>query len=128
MQRYIFFSKTTNKYYKIFILYISILCMLTKSEMTITELVDLSENCSRKSGASDESDKSVISKKILYSSSRTLTSCLHVFLSKKHGFMSSCLKTWLHVKTICCTLCLNVGAGLRRDTIASQICLVCPIS
>lgn len=24
---------------------------------------------------------------------------------------SSCLKTWLYVKTICCTLCLNVGAG-----------------
>ena len=43
-------------------MYISILCMLTKSEMTITELVDLSENCSRKSGASDESAKSVIAK------------------------------------------------------------------
>ena len=105
-----------------------ILCTLTKSEMTITELVNLSENCSRNGGASDESDKSVIAKYILYSSSRTLTSCLHVFLSKKHGFMASCLKTWLLVKTICCTLCLNVGAGLRRDAIASQVCLVCSIS
>ena len=65
-----------------------ILCTLTKSEMTITELVDLSENCSRKGGVSDESDKSVISKKILYSSSRTLTSCLHVFLSKNPVCMS----------------------------------------
>ena len=41
--------------------YISILCMLTKSEI-ITDLADLSENCSRKGVASDESAKSVISK------------------------------------------------------------------
>lgn len=42
--------------------YISILCTWTKSEITITDLADLSENCSRKGGASDESTKSVISK------------------------------------------------------------------
>ena len=79
MQRYIFFSKTTNKYYKIFTFYISILCMWTKSEMTITELVDLSENCSRKGGASDESAKSVIK--------RIKT----VFIFSHHENMASCL-------------------------------------
>ena len=41
--------------------YISILCMLTKSEI-ITDLADFLKNSSRKGGASDESDKSVISK------------------------------------------------------------------
>ena len=81
MQRYIFFSKTTNKYYKIFTFYISILCTLTKSEMTITELVNLSENCSRNGGASDESDKSVISKKIK-----------SAFIFSHHGNRSSCQK------------------------------------
>ena len=62
MQRYIFFSKTTNKYYKIFTFYISILFMLTKSEI-ITDLADFLKNCSRKGGASDKSAKSVIKKK-----------------------------------------------------------------
>ena len=42
--------------------YISIVCTWTKSEMRITDLADLSENCSRKGGASDESAKSVITK------------------------------------------------------------------
>lgn len=42
--------------------YISIVCIWTKSEMRITDLAELSENCSRKGGASDESAKSVISK------------------------------------------------------------------
>lgn len=51
-----------NKYYKIFMFYISIVCIWTKSEMRITDLAELSENCSRKGGASDESAKSVISK------------------------------------------------------------------
>ena len=52
--------------------------MWTKSEMTITELVDLSENCSRKGGASDESDKSVIK--------RIKT----VFIFSHHENMASC--------------------------------------
>ena len=42
MQRYIFFSKTTNKYYKIFMFYISILGMLTKSGIK-KDLADYSE-------------------------------------------------------------------------------------
>ena len=42
--------------------YISILCMLTKSEI-ITDLADFLKNCSRKGGASDKSAKSVIKKK-----------------------------------------------------------------
>ena len=41
--------------------YISILFMLTKSEI-ITDLADFLKNCSRKGVASDESAKSVISK------------------------------------------------------------------
>lgn len=41
--------------------YISILCMLTKSEI-ITDLADFLKNSSRKGVASDKSAKSVISK------------------------------------------------------------------
>ena len=81
MQSYIFFSKITNKYYKIFTLYISIICTLTKSEITITDLVDLSENCSRKGGASDESAKSVNKKNkicVFFSHPKNMSSCLHV--------------------------------------------------
>ena len=63
--------------------YISILCMLTKSEITITDLADFLKNSSRKGVASDKSAKSVISKYII-----------HVLLltPQKHVFMSSCLK------------------------------------
>ena len=74
--------------------YISIVCIWTKSEMKITDLAELSENCSRKGGASDKSAKSVIKKKIK-----------HSFLSKIHGILS--------IKHT------YVGAGLRRDAIAS---------
>ena len=63
--------------------YISILCTWTKSEITITELADLSENCSRKGGVSDESAKSVIKKIKSAFSSHTLKTCLLVFMSKK---------------------------------------------
>ena len=69
--------------------YISILCTWTKSEITITELADLSENCSRKGGVSDESAKSVIKRIKTAFSSHTLKTCLLVFMSKN---MSSCLK------------------------------------
>ena len=93
-----------------------ILCTLTKSEMTITELVDLSENCSRKGGVSDESDKSVISKKILYSSSRTLTSCLHVFLSKN---MPSCQDNMLHSLSE-----RGYGATARHHSLPDLSCLL----
>ena len=100
-----------------------ILCTLTKSEMTITELVDFSENCSRKGGVSDESDKSVISKKILYSSSRTLTSCLlvkktclHVFLSKN---MPSCQDNMLHSLSE-----RGCGATARHHSLPDLSCLL----
>ena len=46
--------------------YISILCMLTKSEITITDLADFLKNSSRKGVASDKSAKSVISKYIIH--------------------------------------------------------------
>lgn len=45
--------------------YISILCMLTKSEIK-TDLADFLKNSSRKGVASDESAKSVIAKYIIH--------------------------------------------------------------